>query len=63
MRYPFCGWAKHSALAVLLSFLSFMVGPVRADYSVLHSFMGGTSDGATPYGALLLSGSDLYGMT
>jgi uncharacterized repeat protein (TIGR03803 family) len=31
--------------------------------SVLHDFAGGTSDGATPFGSLLQSGSILYGMT
>jgi uncharacterized repeat protein (TIGR03803 family) len=31
--------------------------------STLHNFAGGTTDGATPYGSLLQSGSDLYGLT
>jgi uncharacterized repeat protein (TIGR03803 family) len=34
------------------------------NYSILHNFMGGTGDGSTPwYGAPVLSGSSLYGMT
>jgi uncharacterized repeat protein (TIGR03803 family) len=32
-------------------------------FSLLHSFAGGTQDGAHPYGGLALSGSTLYGMT
>lgn len=32
-------------------------------YSALHSFTGGIADGASPQGALTLSGSTLYGMT
>jgi uncharacterized repeat protein (TIGR03803 family) len=30
---------------------------------ILHSFTGGASDGANPYGSLVLLGSSLYGMT
>ena len=32
-------------------------------FGVLHSFAGGVSDGANPYGTLTLSGSKFYGMT
>lgn len=32
-------------------------------FRVLHSFAGGSSDGKTPLGSLVLSGSTLYGMT
>jgi len=32
-------------------------------FRVLHSFVGGASDGLTPYGSLVLYGSTLYGMT
>jgi uncharacterized repeat protein (TIGR03803 family) len=32
-------------------------------FNVLHSFTSGSSDGDTPYGDLILSGSTLYGMT
>jgi uncharacterized repeat protein (TIGR03803 family) len=32
-------------------------------FSLLHSFTGGASDGASPQGSLTLSGSKLYGMT
>ena len=31
--------------------------------TVLHSFAGGTKDGASPIGSLILSGTTLYGMT
>ena len=34
-----------------------------SSYTNFHSFAGGTNDGATPYGSLMLSGSTLYGMT
>jgi uncharacterized repeat protein (TIGR03803 family) len=32
-------------------------------YTVLHSFAGGSNDGANPYGSFVQSGSILYGMT
>jgi len=32
-------------------------------YTVLYSFKGGTEDGGTPYGSLVVSGKNLYGMT
>ena len=32
-------------------------------YTLLHSFAGGTADGAYPSGELILSGTTLYGMT
>jgi len=34
-----------------------------SSFSTLHTFTGGTSDGANPYGSLLLNGSTFYGMT
>jgi len=34
-----------------------------SNFQILHSFSGGTSDGRSPAGSLLLSGSKLYGMT
>jgi uncharacterized repeat protein (TIGR03803 family) len=39
---------------------------IRTDgtgFTRLHSFAGGTGDGANPWGSLILSGSALYGMT
>jgi uncharacterized repeat protein (TIGR03803 family) len=33
-----------------------------SDYAVLHSFLGGSGDGANPQSDLILSGSTLYGM-
>jgi uncharacterized repeat protein (TIGR03803 family) len=32
-------------------------------FTLLHSFSGGSADGANPFGSLTLSGSTLYGMT
>jgi uncharacterized repeat protein (TIGR03803 family) len=34
-----------------------------SNYAVLHSFLGGSADGASPIGDLIFSGSTLYGMT
>jgi uncharacterized repeat protein (TIGR03803 family) len=41
----------------------FRVSVADGTYTNLHEFAGGNSDGATPYGSLVLSGSTLYGMT
>jgi len=41
----------------------FSVGTNGSNHTILHHFAGGTSDGGTPRGSLLLSGSTLYGMT
>ena len=37
--------------------------PTSAQFTVLHSFAGGASDGSSPYGSLIQSSSILYGMT
>jgi uncharacterized repeat protein (TIGR03803 family) len=34
-----------------------------AVYSVLHTFLGGESDGLYPFGSLAINGTNLYGMT
>ncbi len=34
-----------------------------SNYLLLHAFAGGGSDGRSPYGSLVLSGTTLYGMT
>jgi uncharacterized repeat protein (TIGR03803 family) len=34
-----------------------------SSYTILHSFVGGTGDGATPMGSLTLANGGLYGMT
>jgi uncharacterized repeat protein (TIGR03803 family) len=34
-----------------------------SNYSLLHSFAGGVGDGSDPEGAVILAGSNLYGMT
>ena len=41
----------------------FQINTDGSGYRVLHNFNGGTTDGAYPYGSLILSGSTLYGMT
>ncbi|HTX64720.1 MAG TPA: immunoglobulin domain-containing protein [Opitutaceae bacterium] len=41
----------------------FSVNSDGSGFALLHSFASGTSDGANPYGALVLSGSTLYGLT
>jgi len=41
----------------------FKIGITGADFTVLHSFAGGSEDGLSPQGSLLISGSTLYGMT
>jgi len=54
------------ALAVGLVCLSGLAGtPASAagSYKVLHNFDGSKTDGATPFGSLILSGGNLYGMT
>jgi uncharacterized repeat protein (TIGR03803 family) len=51
----------NARLAVLLSFAC-LTAPAQ-DYRILRHFTGSAGDGATPYGALIRSGSMLYGMT
>ena len=41
----------------------FSINTDGSGFGLLHSFGGGTSDGANPFGSLTLSGSTLYGMT
>ncbi|MGA3283718.1 MAG: choice-of-anchor tandem repeat GloVer-containing protein [Verrucomicrobiota bacterium] len=41
----------------------FQINTDNNNFKLLHSFAGGTKDGAWPWGSLLLSGSTLYGMT
>ncbi|MBM2813623.1 MAG: autotransporter-associated beta strand repeat-containing protein [Ignavibacteria bacterium] len=41
----------------------FKINTNGTGYTVLHLFGGGSSDGASPYGDLVLSGGVLYGMT
>lgn len=41
----------------------FRVSTDGSSYTNFHSFAGGTNDGSTPYGSLMLSGSTLYGVT
>ncbi|MBI3416461.1 MAG: hypothetical protein HY043_14290 [Verrucomicrobia bacterium] len=41
----------------------FRVSTDGRSYTNFHSFAGGTNDGATAYGSLMLSGSTLYGVT
>lgn len=57
---------KHSLASLLLSGAALLAGslatPARAATTILHSFTGGASDGAYPFGSLTLAGSTLYGM-
>ncbi len=57
---------KHSLASLLLAGAALLPGslatPARAATTILHSFTGGGSDGAYPFGSLTLSGSTLYGM-
>ncbi|MCX6766874.1 MAG: cadherin domain-containing protein [Candidatus Moranbacteria bacterium] len=43
----------------------YSIGLDGSNFTILHSFTGGTTDGANPYGSLTLSadGNTLYGMT
>jgi len=41
----------------------FKINTKGTGYKVLHSFAGGATDGAHPYGSLIVIGSTLYGMT
>ena len=58
---------KHSLPSLLTVGAAMLLGspatPARAATTILHSFTGGVSDGASPNGSLTLSGSKFYGMT
>jgi uncharacterized repeat protein (TIGR03803 family) len=41
----------------------FSIGTDGSGFTVLHSFAGGATDGASPHGSPLLVGSILYGLT
>ncbi len=41
----------------------FKIDADGTDFSVIHRFAGGASDGSQPYGSLTTDGSTLYGMT
>ncbi len=41
----------------------FKINTNGSGFVLLHSFAGGVTDGAIPYGSLILKGSALYGMT
>jgi uncharacterized repeat protein (TIGR03803 family) len=41
----------------------FLALSARAQVNLIHSFAGGTTDGASPHGSLVISGCTLYGMT
>ena len=41
----------------------FYINTDGSNFTLLHSFRGGSSDGSSPVGSLILSGSTLYGMT
>ena len=41
----------------------FSIGTDGSNFTVLHTFTGGSGDGAAPEGSLIISGSTLYGVT
>jgi uncharacterized repeat protein (TIGR03803 family) len=41
----------------------FKLGISGTDFALLHSFVDGADDGASPFGSIIISGSTLYGMT
>ena len=51
------------ALAAGLVFMNWAPASAAVSFNVLHSFEGGTNDGEAPLGSLILSGTNLYGMT
>jgi uncharacterized repeat protein (TIGR03803 family) len=53
---------RNTMLAVLCALL-LGAANAPAQFNLLHSFAGAPSDGMSPFGALTLSGSTLYGMT
>ncbi len=40
-----------------------LAASLQAQFTLLHSFSGSATDGADPFGSLIVSGSALYGMT
>ncbi len=50
-------------LAWVFLFVLSLTASLQAQFNLLHSFAGGPSEGASPSGSLILSGSTLYGMT
>lgn len=53
---------KTTSLLIAVAFAGLSLTPCRAA-TILHSFTGGSDDGADSRGSLTLSGSKLYGMT
>jgi uncharacterized repeat protein (TIGR03803 family) len=53
----------HGRVSGLLVSLALLAGTAHAQFSLLHEFAGGGSDGSNSFGNLTLSGSTLYGMT
>jgi uncharacterized repeat protein (TIGR03803 family) len=51
------------AVALFCALVLVPVAPARGQFTLLHSFTGGDSDGRGPEGSLIQSGSTLYGMT
>ncbi|MDO9537967.1 MAG: right-handed parallel beta-helix repeat-containing protein, partial [Thermoplasmata archaeon] len=41
----------------------FRINTDGSDFTLLHSFAGGATDGSNPYGSLILDGAALFGMT
>ena len=60
MKHPSSSLITASAALLLIGSLA---TSARAATMILHSFIGGAGDGASPWGSLTLSDSKLYGMT
>ena len=58
-------WRPRHFLPCVLTVLSGLTSgaPASAQVTILHSFTGGANDGQSPSGALVQSGSTLYGVT
>jgi len=55
-------WMRVGMLIAVVG-CSFVVPSADAQFTLLHSFTGGASDGSNPVGSLTICGSTLYGMT
>jgi uncharacterized repeat protein (TIGR03803 family) len=59
-------WMQRGWLVAVLGWCAMLPGGggvARAQYTNLHEFIGGASDGAYPNDSLTLAGTNLYGMT
>lgn len=56
------GMTSHGGSATNVGTI-FKIDTDGSNFSLLHSFVGGSADGNQPYGSLALAGGTLYGMT